>query len=60
MISWRNTTHSNQRENGKLYESIEPIFLETLFRQLNAKILLPESQTEKARALIWQMLVIQK
>jgi 2-polyprenyl-3-methyl-5-hydroxy-6-metoxy-1,4-benzoquinol methylase len=60
IISFRNTHEKNKRENGKLYEEIEPNHLITLFSSLNCTVELHESVVETGRNLTWHNLVIKK
>ena len=60
IISFRNTHEENQRENGKLYQKINPNNLISLFTSLNCSIELHESVVETGRNLTWHNLVIKK
>lgn len=60
ILSFRSTNEDNQRENGKLYQKIDPNKLITLFTSLNCSIELYESTLEKGRHLTWHNLVIKK
>ena len=60
IISIRNTTANDHRENGKLYEDIDIADFKQCFIQQHCKILIAEQETEPTRQLTWHNFVINK
>ncbi|MBL1321962.1 MAG: class I SAM-dependent methyltransferase [Methylophaga sp.] len=60
IISFRGSSSDDKRENGKLYESIDPSILRDYFLQQGCTIQLHESEVEESRQLTWHNLVIKK
>jgi 2-polyprenyl-3-methyl-5-hydroxy-6-metoxy-1,4-benzoquinol methylase len=60
IISIRGTHEKNNREKGKLYESINLEAFKELFKKNSCKILFHESEIEKKRNLTWHNFVIKK
>jgi len=60
IISFRGTASEDDRENGKLYTTINMEILKQIFEQNNCEILLYETEIEPQRKLTWHNLVIKK
>jgi 2-polyprenyl-3-methyl-5-hydroxy-6-metoxy-1,4-benzoquinol methylase len=60
ILSFRCTENNDNRENGKLYESIQHSLLEEVFEKNNCEIILHETDVEKIRGLTWHNLVVIK
>ncbi|MFM8332817.1 MAG: class I SAM-dependent methyltransferase [Candidatus Methylumidiphilus sp.] len=60
LLSVRGTSAPDQRENGKLYETITPEDMTALFEQEGAELLLYESALEAGRNHLWHTFVFRK
>jgi len=60
IISFRGTASEDDRENGKLYSTINIETVKQIFEQNNCEILLYETEIEPQRKLTWHNLVIKK
>lgn len=60
ILSFRGSNSDDQRENGKLYEAIDPAIVQDYFLQQGCTVLLHESEVEETRQLTWHNLVIKK
>jgi ubiquinone/menaquinone biosynthesis C-methylase UbiE len=60
ILSFRETNTVDRRENGKLYESIDPKEMIHWFQQQGCELLLFESSLEEGRNHLWHNLVFRK
>jgi hypothetical protein len=60
IISFRGTAASDQRENGKLYQSINVKYFLNIFTKARCTILINESELDPVRNLTWHNFVIKK
>lgn len=60
ILSFRGTNAEDRREDGKLYEQIDPQEMIDWFRQRGCELLLYESSLEEGRNHLWHNLVFRK
>jgi hypothetical protein len=60
ILSYRHTTESSGRENGKLYENITSELIESLILENSGVILEAQSELDSRRDLIWHTIVVEK
>lgn len=60
IISIRNTDHLEGREDGKLYTTVIPDFLENYAKEFGGKLLLSVENYESERGLTWDSYVFEK
>lgn len=60
IISFRGTHEADNREKGKLYETIHIADFLSLFTANHCEVLVQESETELSRNLVWHNFVFAK
>jgi len=60
VLSFRNSHQASKRENGKLYESLAPDWLVSVFELAGATLMMQETTLETARNHYWHTMIFRK